>query len=83
MKGETMSNIQQIQACARFATGLIRLARKSREPGKLVEDALRRAERLTDVARTLTDDREAMMAYRASGAVESMINASFGVKRLF
>lgn len=78
-----MSNKQQIVIYARFATGLVRLARNSREPGKLVEDALRRAEKLADVARTLTDDREATAAFQAGAAVERMVNASFGVKRLY
>lgn len=73
-----MTTNEQVTKYARVATGLVRLARNSREPGKLVESAARMAERLIDVSRTLTDDKESLRCWKAGAQVQAMLTKSFG-----
>lgn len=74
-----MTNTEQIVKYARVATGIARLAGNSRNPGALVEEACRMGRKLIDVSRTLTDEREAMKAWRSGCEVENMIRRYFGV----
>ena len=76
-----MSNKQQIIKWARIQTGMVRIARNSPgNPEKLVRLALAGADKLTDVSRTLTDDREAAMAWRAGATIEKMVHSTFGYR---
>jgi hypothetical protein len=71
----------QIIKWARIHTGIVRLARNSPgNPEKLVRLALNAADKLTGVSRTLTDDRDAMAAWKSAAAIESMVHASFGYR---
>lgn len=73
-----MNNVDQIIKYARVATGVVRIARQSQCPGALVERALVMAERLIDVSRTLTEERESMKCWRAGVEVQNMVKRSFG-----
>lgn len=70
---------QQIVKYARMGTGFVRVARNSPgNPEKLVRIALDHADKLSMVARTIPDDREAFICSRAGSAIKSMVHASFG-----
>lgn len=73
-----MSNTEQVIKYARLATGIVRLARQSQCPGALVERALVMADRLIDVSRTLTEERESVKCWRAGVEVQNMVKRSFG-----
>jgi hypothetical protein len=76
-----MTAKQEIVKWARIQTGMVRLARSSPgNPEKLVRLALDGARKLTDVSRTIVDARDAMAAWRAGAAIESMVSRSFGYR---
>lgn len=75
-----MTTRQQILKYARIHTGMVRIARNSPgNPEKLVRLALNGADKLTNISRTLPDNREAMLAWRSAAAIESMVKSSFGI----
>lgn len=74
-----MNTRQQITKYARIAVGFVRLARSSpSNPEALVNHAANMAAKLIDVSRTITDDREALVCWKAGVTVQNMIRRSFG-----